>query len=310
MTVPPAPADLAADPAQQALDWFTRLRAEDLSAAERQAFEQWRDTPENARAFAEVESLWQVLELPARRVRKAERVRGRRWPRLATAACLLLAAGVAWLQWPALQRLNSDYATRAGERGSFTLADGSQLRLDSNSAVDVELDGAIRTLHLRQGRLFLEVKHDGRPFVVNVDDAQVRVLGTRFSVARSDGVDEVVLESGKVQVLAGTQTQVLIPGQRLTVHGEQIDPPQAVDAERLLAWRDGQLRVRDVPLRDVLQRLADYQGQSLLLLDATAGQRLVSGSFNLDQADNALDALLSSQKLRADSLAGRWLIVR
>ena len=40
------------------------------------------------------------------------------------------------------------------------------------------------------------------------------------------------------------------------------------------------------------------------------GQRLISGSFNLDQADSALDALLSSQKLQANSLAGRWLIVR
>jgi len=310
MTVPPSSADTAADTAQQALDWFTRLRADDLDAAEREAFEQWRMQADNARAFDEVESLWRSLELPARRVRQAERRQRRHWPRLATAACVLLACGLAWLQWPALQRLGSDYATTAGQRGSYSLADGSQLRLDSNSVVDVDLTGATRTLRLRQGRLFLEVKHDGRPFVVEVDQARVEVLGTRFSVARSDAGDEVILESGKVEVQAGDQRQVLAPGQRLTVSGERIEAPQAVDAERLLAWRDGQLRVRDVPLREVLQRLADYRGQSLLLLDDQAGQRLVSGSFNLDQADSALDALLSSQKLRADSLAGRWLIVR
>lgn len=310
MTVPPAPTDTNADPQQQALDWFTRLRDEDVGDAERQAFEQWRQNADNARAWDEVVALWQTLELPARRVRKAERLTRKRWPRLATAACLLLAAGAAWLQWPALQRLGSDYATAAGERGSYTLADGSQLRLDSNSAVQVELHGDTRVLRLRQGRLFIEVTHDGRPFVVEVDDAQVRVLGTRFSVARGDGIDEVVLQSGKVEVVNGTHTQMLAPGQRLTVQDGRIDAPQAVDAERLLAWRDGQLRVRDVSLREVLQRLADYQGQHLLLLDANAGQRLISGSFNLDQADSALDALLSSQKLQANSLAGRWLIVR
>lgn len=298
------------DRARQALDWFTRLRAEDVSATERQAFAAWQALPGNAEAFAEVEALWGALELPARRVRKAGRQRRAAWPRLATAACLLLATGIAWLQWPALQRLGSDYATRAGERADYTLADGSRLRLDSNSAVDVRLDGATRLLHLRQGRVFLDVQHDGRPFVVEVDDAQVRVLGTRFAVARNDDSDEVLLQSGKVEVLAGTQRQLLAPGQRLSVQGSTISLPQAVDAERLLAWRDGQLRVREAPLRAVLQRLADYQGQRLVLLDDAVGQRLVSGSFNLDQADSALDALLSSQNLRAHSVAGRWLIVR
>lgn len=296
------------DPQQQALNWFTRLRADDLDANEREAFARWHEVPDNARAYAEVESLWRSLELPARRVRRAER--RRRWPALATAACLLLATGIAWLQWPALHRLGSDYATGAGERGTWTLADGSQLRLDSNSAVDVALTGDTRVLHLRQGRLFLDVQHDGRPFVVEVDGAEVRVLGTRFAVARSDDDTEVLLQSGKVEVVAGSQRQLLAPGQRLTLHGERIEAPQAVDAERLLAWRDGQLRVRDVTLREVLQRLADYRGQRLLLLDEGAGQRLVSGSFNLDQADSALDALLASQKLRGDSIAGHWLIVR
>lgn len=295
------------DPQQQALNWFTRLRADDLDTSERDAFARWREVPDNARAYAEVESLWRSLELPARRVRRAER---RRWPMLATAACLLLATGIAWLQWPALQRLGSDYATRAGERGAWTLADGSQLRLDSNSAVDVTLTGDTRLLHLRQGRVFLDVRHDGRPFIVEVGDAEVRVLGTRFAVARGEDNDEVLLQSGKVEVVSATQRQLLAPGQRLTLHGERIDAPQAADAERLLAWRDGQLRVRDVPLREVLQRLADYRGQHLLLLDEAAGGRLVSGSFNLDQADSALDALLGSQKLRGDTLAGRWLIVR
>lgn len=296
------------DPQQQALHWFTRLRADDLDATEREAFARWHEVPDNARVYAEIESLWRSLELPARRVRRAEKQR--RWPVLATAACLLLATGIAWLQWPALQSLGSDYATHAGERGAWTLADGSQLRLDSNSVVDVALTGETRVLHLRQGRLFLDVLHDGRPFIVEVGGAEVRVLGTRFAVARSDDGAEVLLQSGKIEVVAGSQHQLLAPGQRLTLHGERLDAPQAVDAERLLAWRDGQLRVRDVPLRDVLQRLADYRGQRLLLLDEGAGQRRVSGSFNLDQADSALDALLGSQKLRGDSIAGRWLIVR
>lgn len=297
---------------QQALDWFTRLRAENLGSDERAAFDAWRLQPQNARAYAEVEQLWQTLELPAHRVRKAERERARtkRWPRYAAAAGLLLAAGVAWLSVPALQNLGSDYATVAGERREVVLNDGSRLWLDSASMVDVDMQGATRTVRLRQGRLFADVVHDGRPFVVHVDEAKVEVLGTRFSVSQEAGADEVVLLSGRVQVSTPTQQQLLAPGQRLMVHGERVGAPEMVDAERLLAWRAGQLRVREVPLREVLQQLAAYQGKRLVLLNEQAGQRRVSGSFNLDRADSALDALISTQQLQAHALLGHWLIIR
>lgn len=103
---------------------------------------------------------------------------------------------------------------------------------------------------------------------------------------------------------------MLAPGQRLEVQGERVSAPETVDAERLLAWRTGQLRVREVPLQQVLQQLAGYQGKRLVLLNEQAGQRRVSGSFNLDKADSALDALVSSQQLQVHPLLGHWLIIR
>lgn len=295
---------------QQALDWFTRSRGANLDSDEREAFDAWRLQPQNAQAYAEVEQLWQTLELPAHRVRRAERVRARLWPRFAAAACLVLAAGVAWLTVPQLQGLGSDYATAAGERRVVLLSDGSRLWLDSASVVDADLQGATRRVWLRKGRVFADVVHDGRPFVVQVDRARIEVLGTRFGVSRMAVGEEVVLLSGRVQVSTPLQQQLLAPGQRLVVQDEQVQAPQTVDAERLLAWRSGQLRVRDAPLQQVLQQLADYQGKRLVLLNAQAGARLVSGSFNLDRADSALDALVSSQQLQAHAVLGHWLIIR
>ncbi|MEG0862051.1 MAG: FecR family protein [Pseudomonas sp.] len=297
---------------QQALDWFTRLRADDLSIEERQAFEHWRLTPENARTFAEVELFWQQLELPARRLHNIERrAAPRSWGGWAVAASILLISGLVMLQLPLLQRLNSDVATAVGERRQIQLADGSKLLLGSASAVDVDLRGPVRKIRLVQGQMFIDVTHDGRPFVVDVDDAQVQVLGTRFSVSRGRDRDEVILLKGKVEVSSSNgDKRLLDPGQRLTLSGSRLDQVEKVDAERLLAWREGQLRVREVPLREVLEQLADYQGSRLLYIDEQVGRRLVSGSFNLDQADTALDALASTQNLRIDNVAGQWIIVR
>lgn len=224
---------------------------------------------------------------------------------------LLVAAVVLMLQLPYLQRLNSDVATASGERRQILLADGSKLLLDSASAVDVDLRGPVRTVRLIQGQVFLNVIHDGRPFVVEVDDARIQVLGTRFSVSRGPERNEVILLKGKVEVASAYgEKRMLAPGQRLSLRGGGLGQVESVDAERLLAWRDGQLRVREVPLREVLQRLADYQGSRLLLLDEQAGRRLVSGDFDLNQAANALEALAATEQLRTHNLAAQLIIVR
>lgn len=233
------------------------------------------------------------------------------WRGWLIAASVLLVGGLLLLaQLPLLQRLNSDVASAPGERRLIRLADGSRLLLDSASAVDVDLRGPVRKVRLVQGQIFIEVIHDGRPFVVDIDDAQVQVLGTQFAVSRGHEHNEVVLLKGKVEVSSGDDKRLLAPGQRLSLSANRLGMVENVDAQRLLAWRTGQLQVREVALREVLETLAGYQGRRLLLLDDQAGQRRISANFNLDQADNALDALLRSQKLRASDLAGLLIIVR
>ncbi|MCY1250695.1 hypothetical protein D9M72_643540 [compost metagenome] len=60
----------------------------------------------------------------------------------------------------------------------------------------------------------------------------------------------------------------------------------------------------------MLEQLAEYPGSRLLYIDEQVGRRPVSGSFNLDQAGSAIDALARNQNLSVSHLAGQWIIVR
>ena len=296
---------------QQALDWWTRLRGDHVTAQQRNTFELWRADPLNANAYQNVETLWKLLEQPAHAVRRHERRKP--VPRraiYAAAACLVLAFATVMLMTPPMSTWGSDYATATGQQQDITLADGSQLHLDSDSAVDITLTSDERRVNLLRGRVFLDVSHDGRPFVVRAGNTRVKVLGTAFSVSHGSAEDEVTLLRGRVEVMAGGRHQPLQPGEQLKVISGQIQAPLAVDADRLLAWRDGQLRVRNAPLREVLDELMRYQGGRVIWLDDQAAQRPISASFNLKQIDSAIDALITTQKLRATSLTRRILIVR
>lgn len=65
-----------------------------------------------------------------------------------------------------------------------------------------------------------------------------------------------------------------------------------------------------MPLGQVLERLASYQGQRVWLMDEQLAHRRVSGDFNLDRAGKTLQSLAAAQHLQLQGVLGHWLMVR
>lgn len=149
---------------------------------------------------------------------------------------LALAIGaLAWLD-PAYKR--ERFATAIGERRDVTLADGSQLLLDSGSQIEVSWHPLSRRVALRAGQVLFEVSPARyRPFVVSAGSTDIRVLGTRFNVRRLDDDVRVTLSAaGWRSALATAQAPVvLLPGQQVDAIGGQLTPLAKVDAATAMA---------------------------------------------------------------------------
>lgn len=299
------------DPQQEALEWFSRLRQPGCDEGERQVFAAWCQAPQNAQAYAELETFWQQLQPPPARPRPrqitARRSHLGKWLAL---LFLLVLGALAYLYLPLMQRLGSEMHTDVGERRSLRLADGSTVHLDSASAMNVDLRGRTRQLHLVQGQVYLEVLLDGRAMEVEVGDVRIQVFGTRLQIARYAHHDELVVVSGKAMVVQGGEQRLVSAGERVTFDGTRIDSVQKADLKTADSWRNGRLRATDMPLGQVLERLAGYQGERLWILDEQTVHRRVSGDFNLDRPAESLAALASTQQLQLQGVLGHWLIVR
>jgi transmembrane sensor len=94
----------------------------------------------------------------------------------------------------------------AADALSVTLLDGSSLKLEPRSRVEVGSRTASTVkLVLARGRIACDVTHrPGRSFVVAAGGVEVRVIGTRFSVANEEAEDgtrvQVRVERGVVEV--------------------------------------------------------------------------------------------------------------
>ncbi|MCS4250577.1 FecR family protein [Pseudomonas sp. BIGb0164] len=301
---------------QQAANWLTRLHDEDVSDADRHAFHAWcQADPRHAVAIERMRSLWGSLDtVPAKPARLAlNRAFAPRRSRGTQMAGLLGVALCAWLGLQQAPIWMADQRTGVGERRQIALEDGSQLQLNSNSAVDVRFDGHQRVIELLQGELWVEVAKDAqRPFVVRTDQGTATALGTRYLVKRAaDGTTVVTVIESTVAVKGDTGEDVKVTaGQRSVLDHGQPQPPRATGSNDPDAWTRGLLKVNDQPLSEVLQTLASYR-HGLVRFDPQTLQNLrVSGVFKLDDTAAALATLADNLPIQVEYFTDLLVVVK
>src|SRR5450830_25951 len=199
------PIDMAI--AMQAAEWLTTLMSGLATPSEKMAWTDWRQShPDHERAWRHIEKVsggFQGLDGAASRQALALRSRNMTTSTFPVsrrgslkALCWLAAVGLTgWLgarSQPA-KTLLADASTATGQRRDITLPDGTQLTLNSGSAINIRYSSSQRLLQLVQGEVFIrtaqETDQQGRPyrpFLVDTVHGQALALGTRYSVRQDD----------------------------------------------------------------------------------------------------------------------------
>ena len=335
---------------EQAAAWRARLaESADLHAVE---FSSWLvQDPRNREAWRRVQAPWDVLGQQATapgviRLRRAALVHAHNvmrgnlfWPKrfrrpamLAAAAAGVLAAG-AFLFW---QQYRPDvFRTGSGERRVVTLADGSQITLDSRSEVTVRYTADARALTLVHGQARFDVAHDvARPFSVTAEGHKVVATGTAFDVDLLGPKLLVTLLKGHVVVLpqsgatipwvpdappagAGSATPAgaeslatsagggamdriyLDPGEQLVMSSSEAPRISHVDVERVTAWERGEIVFDNEPLASVVERMNRYGPRHIIVGDDSTGKLRISGVFHEGDVDGFVSTIAAYLSVRA-----------
>lgn len=305
----------ALDPAaEEAIAWMVRLRSGMDDAAQQARFEQWLTrTPANTAAW---EQLQRGLGRHYEVVRRAPlslretllQAETTRRDVLRGLGCLGLLGGGLWLtaSSDSGRSLMADLRTGTGERRGLTLADGSRLTLNADTAVDVDFSSERRLLRLYRGALVVQVAADpARPFIVRSAQGDVRALGTRFLVEQlADSTRVVVLEHAVRASLPDGQARELTQGQAALLHASRIEALPAGQAYRA-DWADGRLSVLDEPLSTLIDALRPYRSGYIRVSPQVRDLR-VQGVFPLDDSERTLAALAETLPIRVRHY-GPWL---
>src|SRR5581483_10105414 len=195
-----------------------------------------------------------------------------------------------------------------------TLADRSQIALDSRSEVRVQYSAHARELTLVRGQARFDVAHDiERPFSVTANGHEVIATGTSFNVDLFGPSVLVTLIEGRVVVSTAPSqvdlTKVDTPIPRITLDvGEQVvfspkAPPSVarVNLGQATAWENGEVMSDNDTLATIVARMNRYAQHALVIGDPQTGGLRISGVFHTDDVEGFVNTIESYLPVNADT---------
>jgi transmembrane sensor len=191
-----------------------------------------------------------------------------------------------------------NYQTGDREQNTIVLADGSEVILNHNSAIAVNLkdaDGGRRTD--LTGEAFFKVHKTGTPFVVHTDIGSVQVLGTEFNVRVRRGMMEVAVVSGRVRVTAsseGKDSTVILHGGEITAvaRGAYPERPRRLPFDdEYPGWIHGKFVFQQATLDSACLEIADQFSSPIAISNPALSHRTITGVVDGRNLESALKTL-------------------
>jgi transmembrane sensor len=305
--------------AEQAVNWLIEMQSGHLDAGRQQAWQAWLNGhSDHQRAWAHIQRVNQRLHgLSSPLAHAAINAPASSSRRQALKLLLLLGAGSV-AAWSMRDRIDlppmlADYRSSIGERRKLTLADGSQLQLNTGTALDVRFDNGQRLIKLLEGEIMLTVANDPRPLHLLTAEGSLRAAasGTRLNLRQLAGRTQLAVFAGSVELspFERTESTLLVKAsQQVVFNRRHWDPVRPVDSSSG-AWADGMLVASHMRLADFLGELSRYR-RGHLKCDEKVADLLISGSYPLNDSERILDMLEVALPVKVQRFTRYWVNVQ
>ncbi len=311
--------------------WIEKLD-DGLSAEEQKAFQQWMvSDPENEALLIKMAKLWDKMDSLGRLSGLFPEPASHQNPltslkfALPIAASVLLAVLVGVWAFLSLNEFDSPnapeaviaaavedvYETAVGEHSTVTLADGTEVVLNTSSRIRVRYTSQYRLLLLESGEVHVRVAEDKvRPLSVIAGGSIVQAIGTEFNIEiTGDQRIELVVTEGKVRIgvhqieqydMEARAPGVLPPSSVTVAAGEElilgsseeeITEVSPADIEVKLSWRNGNLIFRGESLEEAVAEVGRYTSVEFVFLDDDLRKVQIAGRFKAGDVDGLLAVL-------------------
>lgn len=222
---------------------------------------------------------------------------------ISSAAAILLISLISLYLYEMFSTPRMEYiATSYGEHKYINLPDGTAIRLNSLSSISYpqDLKGDTRQIELK-GEAYFDVEKDPlKPFVVTVNNIEVKVLGTKFNVEAYENEENITasLFEGSVSInVCNRITQKLVPGDKAVYnkYSGEINTLHPDNIDNQIYWIKGALYFDNEPLSSIFKTLAREKDVHFDLQNPAIEKLRITASFDRKESmDQVLNILSQS----------------
>ncbi|HRO45769.1 FecR domain-containing protein [Agriterribacter sp.] len=223
-------------------------------------------------------------------------------------------------------KYNSTEVSKAGERKSIQLPDGSKVMLNAGSTIHIagDFNTASRELTLVGEAFFDVVRDTGRPFIIHTSTMDIKVLGTVFNVRAypGDKTSETSLLKGSVEVTVRNKEKKKIylhPNEKIILPNISDVPPvknskvtdKATATENFkitgltynttdstlteVSWTENRLAFNDNSFETIAAELERWYNITISFTDEKVKEYRFTATFNQKNIEQVLQALQLSR---------------
>jgi transmembrane sensor len=258
----------------------------------------WRESKQLAAVSTVDENLaWQKFKAGINKPKQSaiiKRMNPVTWWRIA--AVFVVIIGVGYLGYKLLNEKPVESIVVASGQAIVidTLPDGSMVTLNKNSEIDYPstFKGETRTITLKGEAFFNVTPNKKKPFLINVNDITVRVVGTSFNVRSINGVTEVIVETGVVQVIRNNKMVELRPNEKTKItRVDSVLVKDKVQDQLYNYYRSKQFVCDNTPLWKFVEVLNEAYGANIIIENPKLRGLPLTTQFENESLDRILDVI-------------------
>ncbi len=173
------------------------------------------------------------------------------------------------------------------------MPDGSTIVLNRNSELKYPEKFDKRIVVLKGEAHFNVTYNPKNPFLVNVDDTKIEVLGTSFNVKNNEKSDEisVMVESGKVLFTVPDKDALLLLSGKGALYSKSLAKIELKNNPNASSWKTKFFKFSNTPVKDVIKSLESVYGLKIQLSKESMLACEFNGVFDNIAPENILHAL-------------------
>lgn len=188
-----------------------------------------------------------------------------------------------------------------GKKFDLVLSDGTQVKLNAGSSIKYPIQfiqGISREVEIWGEAYFDVTKDENHPFLVNANNVQVKVLGTKFNVSSypEDDTINTVLVEGSVQLFDSENKNqedsfIIEPNQKASWNKEMGKMTvEEVDASIYTSWINGRIVFKKTPFKNIRKKLERHYNVTIINHNASLDEKLYNASFDIETIHQVMEA--------------------